>query len=281
MSNEKYDVIGRWSEKKLELLRQYLEAYTTIMQAKTKEWCKGFYYIDAFAGTGKPKAKGEERFVEGSPICALKIKNPFNEYWFIERSNWRIARLESLKRQFPNKIIHIEKGDCNKILREKIFPIFSYKSYKRAFLFLDPFGMQIDWEVIQEAAKQKTIEILLNLPVMAINRSLPKDPSQLTKGRIDYLNRFWGGSGWKGIIYVESRNLFGPITIRKKYDARALSEIYKKNKLNTVFPQVSFPLEMRNSKNSPLYCLFYAGHYETAKKIVEDVFKRSQKKSWV
>ncbi|MBU2220153.1 three-Cys-motif partner protein TcmP [Patescibacteria group bacterium] len=79
----KSDKIGRWSEDKLLLLKKYLEAYTKIM--KNRDWCKGYYYIDAFAGTGKPQAKDEERFIDGSPRCALTIQNPFTGYFFIEK----------------------------------------------------------------------------------------------------------------------------------------------------------------------------------------------------
>jgi three-Cys-motif partner protein len=90
------DEIGKWSEDKLKLLEKYLNAYTTIMKGQV--WCKnGYHYIDAFAGTGKPRAKDEERYIDGSPIVALKIKHPFKSYIFIEKEDWRIARLEKLK----------------------------------------------------------------------------------------------------------------------------------------------------------------------------------------
>ena len=74
--NALVDRIREWSEDKLKLLGKYLHAYTNIM--KDQSWCKnGYYYIDAFAGTGQPMAKDEERYIDGSPIVALKIQNPF------------------------------------------------------------------------------------------------------------------------------------------------------------------------------------------------------------
>lgn len=47
----KLDHIGIWSEIKLEIIKKYAAAYTSIM--KNQAWCKGFVYIDAFAGAGK------------------------------------------------------------------------------------------------------------------------------------------------------------------------------------------------------------------------------------
>jgi hypothetical protein len=34
---------------------------------------------------------------------------------------------------------------------------------------------------------------------------------------------------------------------------------------------------MTNSKNAPLYCMFFAGHNATGKKIAEDIFMRYEK----
>jgi three-Cys-motif partner protein len=55
-SDQKEDLIGKWSLEKLELLSKYLEAYLKILT--NQSWCRGFEYIDAFTGTGKPKTTG-------------------------------------------------------------------------------------------------------------------------------------------------------------------------------------------------------------------------------
>jgi len=47
----KLDQIGSWSEIKLEIIKKYAGAYTSIMSRQ--DWCKGYVYIDAFAGAGK------------------------------------------------------------------------------------------------------------------------------------------------------------------------------------------------------------------------------------
>jgi hypothetical protein len=48
MSRIKYDEIGYWSEIKLDILREYASAYTTIMSKQS--FIKRYLYIDAFAG---------------------------------------------------------------------------------------------------------------------------------------------------------------------------------------------------------------------------------------
>ena len=62
----KLDQIGFWSEIKLEIIKKYASAYTSIMKNQT--WCKGYAYIDAFAGAGKHISKRTGKMIPGSPL---------------------------------------------------------------------------------------------------------------------------------------------------------------------------------------------------------------------
>ncbi len=269
---EKEDKIGSWSEEKLTLLGKYLNSYTNIM--KGQSWCNnGYYYIDAFAGTGKPKSKDEERYVDGSPLVALKIKHPFKKYIFIEKEDWRIVELKRLKGEFKNNNIEIKQGDCNEIIVKEVTPLIKFSNYNRGIIFLDPFGMEIEWSTVENIAKTRALEIFMNFPLMAINRSvLMNNPNKLTKIQIEKMNKLWGSFDWMGDIYKDTPDLFGPRTEKVSQTGKSLGNLFKK-RLEQVFPYVTFPLVMRNSINAPLYCLIFAGHKATGKKIAEDIFK--------
>lgn len=271
-SSDQMDEIGKWSEDKLKLLEKYLNVYTTIMKGQV--WCKsGYHYIDAFAGTGKPKAKDEERYIDGSPIVALKIKHPFKSYIFIEKEDWRIAKLQKLKREFTGIDIEIKQGDCNQIIINEVVPAIRYENFNRGIIFLDPFGMDIEWSTVESIAKTRALEIFLNFPVMAINRSvLRKNPYKLTKEEIERMNRFWGSTEWRTNIYKEVPNLFGIHIEKVPQTGKSLGSLFQK-RLEQVFPEVTFPLVMKNSKGAPLYCLIFAGHNPTGKRIAQDIFK--------
>lgn len=152
--SEGEDIIGIWSEHKLKLLAKYLKAYSVIMNKQKKTWLQGYYYIDAFAGSVKPKAKDEERYIEGSPLRALKTEPKFDGYWFIDISTKRIERIEKLKEDFRDCNIEVYQGNCNEILSNQLIPKFNSKS-KRAFVFLDPYGLSIDWETIKKLGNTK------------------------------------------------------------------------------------------------------------------------------
>ena len=82
------DEIGLWSEIKLDILRDYATPYSTILKSN------GLHhgYIDAFSGPGLHirKAGGEE--VLGSPLVALGVQPPFDEYHFIDLDGEKVER---------------------------------------------------------------------------------------------------------------------------------------------------------------------------------------------
>ena len=51
--------VGAWAREKLECLRKYLHAYTTIFNEtkKKRRWPEGYFYINAFAGPGTLKVR--------------------------------------------------------------------------------------------------------------------------------------------------------------------------------------------------------------------------------
>ena len=271
MSND--DIIGPWSENKLALLGKYLHAYTAIMHGQA--WCRnGYHYIDAFAGTGKPRARDEERYVDGSPRVALSIQYPFNSYTFIEKAPWRVQRLQELQKEFPAQNIRIREADCNQVITTEITPLIRYERFNRGLIFLDPFSMDVEWSTIQQIAETRALEIFMNFPVMALNRTaLPNAPAELTPVQIERMNRFWGSTQWRGDIYEEIPSLFGPVEKKtRRTTGDRLGRLFKK-RLEEVFTCVTDPLEMTNSKNAPIYCLIFAGHNDTGATIMRSIFE--------
>ncbi len=77
-----YDLIGRWSEVKLDILREYAVPYSTILTANNLY----HLYIDGFAGRGSHISRTTGEPVPGSPLNALRANPPFREYHFIDQS---------------------------------------------------------------------------------------------------------------------------------------------------------------------------------------------------
>ncbi|MEW6555610.1 MAG: three-Cys-motif partner protein TcmP [Actinomycetota bacterium] len=160
-----FDEIGYWSEVKLDIVREYTQAYSTIL---TK---KGFshVYIDGFAGPGVSIAKSTGEFIPGSPLNALNIEPGFDDFYLVDLDGDRVEYLKSLIRERPD--VHIFEGDCNKILIEEVFPRVRHEECRRGLCLLDPYGLHLNWQVIETAGKLRTIDLFLNFPIMDINRN--------------------------------------------------------------------------------------------------------------
>ena len=67
--------------------------------------------------------------------------------------------------------VFIYSEDCNKVLLKEVFPRADYSRYKRALCLLDPYDINLTWDVIEAAGKAKSIEIFVNFMIMDINRN--------------------------------------------------------------------------------------------------------------
>jgi three-Cys-motif partner protein len=142
----KFDQVGYWSEIKLDIIKDYATAYSTILAARKKP---SFHhvYIDAFAGSGIHLSRTSGEFILGSPLNALNVKPPFRDYYLIDLDKEKVAQLRKFAAGHKN--VHIYEGDCNKVLLNQVFPKVRYDNYRRGLCLLDPYGLRLEWEVIR------------------------------------------------------------------------------------------------------------------------------------
>ena len=268
MSEVKFDEIGYWSEVKLDIVRKYAHAYSSIL-AKHEQSIKAHLYVDAFAGAGVHISRRTGEFVPGSPLNALNVEPPFKEFHFIDLDGTRADHLRKIAGN--RKDVYVYDEDCNKILVEKVFIRARYQDYKRALCLLDPYGLNLDWQVMETAGKMGSIEIFLNFMVMDMNMNvLWRDPDKVSPTQVARMNRFWGDDSWKRAAYDASQSLFKiPEKTSNEDVAQAFRERLKKV---AGFKFVPDPMPMRNSQGAIVYYLFFASPDPTGDKIVKDIF---------
>lgn len=265
---------GDWTEDKLKVLRLYLQTYAKAL--KNEQFEK--YYIDAFAGTGYREAVRETKdpqypdFIEelaedepkalldGSARIALEVDPSFDKFFFIEKNSARCQKLERLKLDFPEKTdrINILQGDSNTILRD--FCSKQQWGGKRAVLFLDPYGMQVEWKTLQAIAKTKAIDLWILFPVgQAVTRLLPRDgnvPPEWEKR----LTIFFGTAEWREELYQvsEVEDLFGPQVIVEKQPIDAIGRYFVKRLKEEFAAVAEMPRTLHNRTGRPLFLLCFA-----------------------
>jgi len=266
----RFDVINYWSEVKLDILREYAQAYSTILAAQ-KNPTLDHIYIDGFAGAGIHFSKQRKGFVPGSPLNALSIDPPFKEFHLIDLDQQKSDYLQTLVREQPNAFVYNE--DCNKVLLEKVFPRCRFEQYKRALSVLDPYGLHLNWQVLKLAGQMKSVEIFLNFPVADMNRNvLWMNPKDVEQDQIERMNTFWGDDSWRPVAYSTSGNLFG---FEEKTDNITVAKAFQKRLRDVAgFSYVPEPLPMRNSKSAIIYYLFFASQKPVAANIVTQIFSK-------
>jgi three-Cys-motif partner protein len=284
---------GRWTDEKLEQLRKYLAAYMRIMTANPRAAYIQKVYFDAFAGSGERVDTGTNHgdtipqsvetdaeaadLRKGSVQVALETEPAFDQYVFVEKNAAYAAKLGSLREQYPNlstRII-IERGDANDVLVRWCRTTDWQKT--RAVVFLDPYGMQVDWATIEAIAATKAIDLWILFPLgQGVNRLLTRDtpPPASWAAR---LTRFFGNDDWRNKFYrprAQSSFLDLPGAVEKNTDLDAIGD-YFLERLKAIFAGVAEPaLPLRNSKGAPIFLLYFAAGNEkgapTAVKIARD-----------
>ena len=267
---------GNWTEEKLSCLKKYLDAYMKIFTSNVRAAKLHTTYVDAFAGTGYRNTEKEQEisdvlpflddeealsYQKGSAHIALEMEPSFDEYLFIEQSPEHSQELEHLQEKFPQKAgkIKIIQQDAN------IFLQFWCRQrdwrFKRAVIFLDPYGMQVEWKTIEVIAETQAIDLWILFPLgQAVNRLLTRNCPP--KGAwADRLTVFFGTDDWKEAFYKKSQqiSLFGgEESFVKEADFGAIGR-YFIERLKTIFAQVAEkPLSLRNSKNIPIFLFCFA-----------------------
>ncbi|MFH1004946.1 MAG: three-Cys-motif partner protein TcmP [Bacteroidota bacterium] len=292
---------GKWTEQKLDAFIAYVKAYLTIMK-KNPYWKT--IYFDGFAGMGRRIIEKEKnnffifleddfqsliediRLYEGSVKRVLSLPElyRFNYYYFIDSKSENVAKLKELAKEYQNKIIpgkiEIRQEDCNKELLKLAAALKNKNEKLASLIFIDPFGMQVNWESIASLKKTRSDIWILIPSGVIINRLL------LKTGQIKYkekLEKFFGLpiNEIRQFFYSEKKTdgLFGVINTTKKKNnpIEKIVQLYVLQ-LKTVWKNVTEkPLILKNSKNVSIYHLLFASNNANAKKIASQIIGKKQK----
>lgn len=249
---------GEWTVQKLHIIEEYLKTYTTALKnQKVKK-----IYIDGFAGSGKTELKSgakddehEAITVDGSALLSLKYD--FDEYYFLEVDEGRIALLkENVKVNYPNKVskVHFITGDCNKELSAVLSKI---TVYHRCVMFLDPYALELKWDTLEKISKCGVVDLWYLFPLSVI-RLMAKD-KDITDTNKEKVTSILGTDEWLNELFVESQQMtfFGDTHYeRVEYD-QVLE--YIKSRFASIFPFVSPNSKVlkNEAKNSPMFMLCF------------------------
>lgn len=249
---------GRWTAKKLDILREYLQFFTTALRGTSFK----LVYVDTFAGSGTCTIRAGPtgaQTIEGSASIALDIARPFDEYHFIESRRKHVEALRVLKKAHTvGDRVFITHGDA----REHLNGVLAKQDWSatRGVLFLDPYGLQCTWKMVEVVAKTRALDVFFLVSLSGLARQAATNASRIDADKAAALDRFLGTSDWRTALYKPpaTADLFGyePSMTRDSGTEAIVQFVHRR--LESVFPLVKEPVILRMQNGAPLYALFFA-----------------------
>lgn len=274
--SDNHDFGGNWTDRKLNVLRQYLIFFTTALRKQRFE----LIYIDGFAGSGGRMVEkiishaspmfgmpghSERIDVPGSARIALETTPPFDRMILIERHGKRFAALQQLCARYPKVQVEPLQGETNQALVHLCGTtpwriVSNERRGIRAVLFLDPYGMNLEFSTLEAIAATKAIDVWYLFPLSGVYRQAARSGTKLTPAKRSAITRILGTGDWDAEFYPATykNDMFGgtPEALRTA-DVTAI-ETYVHRRLKAVFPTVTEPMRLCMDNGTPLYSLFFA-----------------------
>jgi three-Cys-motif partner protein len=148
-----FDDLKEWSERKLQLIKQYLESSTKILSSYGR-----VYYLDGFAGRGSYGKAGEVQ-IPGSPLQAAQLAKEFaasSKPYALRCINVESDRdtFDELERVTVSYAQYVQ--NISGTFADSIATILKAMGRYPAVCFLDPFGVDgMDWKAVQQLIARK------------------------------------------------------------------------------------------------------------------------------
>lgn len=243
---------GPWTEEKYRLLFNYIDMFSRGMKNAFKERI----YIDLYSGPGCAKIRGTEKILQGSPLLAMGLKDPFDKYIFCDENIDSLNALQKrTEKHHPNLKVEFVQGDCNEKIQEIIskIPADSPNHKVLSFCFVDPFSLNIRFKTIELLANSTKADFLI---LLALSMDGIRNQATYTEGNNDKVDLFLGDRNWreKWSAYQKDDDSFRRF-LAEEFQYKMLSIGYKKSLKNNT-REIKLP-----EKNLSLYHLaFFSKH---------------------
>ena len=242
--------------------------YDSLFSKGMKNKWDSRVYIDLYAGPGLLKIRDTSKFIWGSPILALSVKDPFDKYIFCENDP---EALDALKKRvaihFPDADVEFVVGSCDEQIDKisQLIPKADRTHRVLSFCFVDPFDLSLQFSTMKRISEHFVDFLFLLALHMDANRNLAIYLDRKNRKIDDFLGISDWREGWDSL--PEPKNF-----------PRFLAEMYAKQMQTLRYLPVGFDRmkQVRSDvKNLPLYHLALFSRHALAFEYWDEVLKYS------
>lgn len=188
-----------WSERKAQLIQEYIRLFTLITKHGT--------YIDGFSAPQQRENYEEQAALDMCSANLVLNAEPkwIREFWLCDIDPVGIEALTRLREQHqtPKRRIEVLSGDFN-VCVDQILNAGTIREKTATFALLDQRTFECHWETVKKLAAHKRnmkIELFYFLASGWLDRSIAAVKLPETKAQ---LNAWWGNDGWPALQGVQS-----------------------------------------------------------------------------
>lgn len=258
--------VGAWAETKHRLASFYAELFSSAMKNK---WGRRVY-VELYAGAGYSRVRNSQKLILGSPLLALRVKDPFDKYVFCEEQPEKLNALKARARLIaPDADIAYILGDCNQRTHEILaqIPRGSANNTVLTLCFADPFDISVRFKTIETLASGRFVDFLV---LLALGMDANRNYEHYVKEDADKIDKFLGSEDWRGRWAAAQWDAV-------KFTRFLADEFTKSMSALDYIPPPHYSMkEVRSfEKNLALYRLALFSRNERAYKLWDEVLKYS------
>ena len=260
---------GYWTEHKLDMLGDYLQAFTTASKR-----AGATIYLDLFAGEPQNLSRSTGEEIQGSPKRALSTRPPFSKVVLFELPT-QAAKLESeLRAEFPNRDLTVWSGNCNRTIDSALAQLKSL-NYAATFAFVDHYAAEIEWATLEKLAAFKSgRRTKVELWMLFAHSMLPRGLASITPEGVaafgSRIDAMFGSQDWVPIYQARMNESLDAAGFRRE------STNLMRWRIEKVLGYGStHAFEMKNTRGQPLYSMIFATDSEAGNKIMSDIYGKA------
>lgn len=261
---------GFWTRAKLEILRDYLNAFTTTTKNKSSERI----YLDLFAGQAENVDRLTGEALQGSARIALSMDDPpFTRLRLFDRDYGGSLNLV-LRAEFPDRDFEVYAEDCNLRLPTVLAELRSL-SWAPTFAFLDPNGPDYWWSTLEvlagfkEGSKTK-VELWILFPEPMFVRFLRTDAGNVRVEDDARITAMYGTDEWHRIYQARLAETLTPAQARYEY-----VNLMRWRLIAELGYRWAHTFEVKNESDHPIYHLIFATDSVPGNDIMTSLYEKA------
>ena len=263
---------GYWTEQKLEILTEYLPAFT-----KASQRAGTTVYHDLFAGDTNNISRTTGEVISGSPRIALDTEPPFSKVVLFELPGAAERLEQELRCEYPGRDLTVKAGDCN-VTIDDVLANLRHVCTAPTFAFVDQYAAEIHWTTLTKLAsfKQRSkfkVELWLLFAPSMLPRGLAKEDPDRAAAFADRITKMYGTAAWQEIHEARLAELLDPAEFR--YELVNMMRWQLEHELGY---QATHTFEMKNTNGVPIYEMIFATDNGAGNRIMSHLYGKAAKR---